>query len=369
MSLWTILTIATGRTELLRLAGLVEAAGRRPEMPALVTVLAGAPSEGELAAPLPLTPAHDLTALRSGERNGLAAIIAGIESLVSETVPDLVLIQGDHEPALAAALVAGMRSIPLARIDTGPREFRAPDVLRRKLIHQLADLQLAGAPNDVERLMIDGVPVDRIVEVGDPVLDIVGARARREAVSAGTAALAERLSGQKLILLSTRVPLPLGGGLPQGLPVLRDFLERTAEAVLVWPVEPDPYLRAAIRDAVTSHPRVILIEPLPYPDLLYLTRQAWVLLADSWSPEAEATGLGRPMLVLSGGPDGLAWPAGILAGIPPRPLGSALEALSRPGGGIPSRLPDRPSGGAGPRILSALGALLARSKALGRVAA
>jgi UDP-N-acetylglucosamine 2-epimerase (non-hydrolysing) len=213
------------------------------------------------------------------------------------------LVQGDTTTAIAGALAAFHARIPVAHVEaglrTGNRYSPFPEEMNRRLITQLADLHFAATPKNVEILLAEGVQKNCIVLTGNPVVDALQHILARSSASPSLSKLLDDIVANKhLIVLTTHRRENFGQVMSSHLKALRRFVERHQDVALVFPVHPNPSVRAVVDAEFTRAERIHCIEPLEYADFLHLLSRAWLVVSDSGGVQEEAPSLGKPLLIL-----------------------------------------------------------------------
>ena len=302
----TILTLFGTRPEVIKLAPVIRALEARPERWRTLNVSSSQHTDllYPLAERLAVRIDRDLAVMRPGQAPNevLVRVLAGLDPLLAELQPDLLLIQGDTTTALAGAIAAFHRGIPVGHVEAGLRTGDVmspfPEEMNRRLITRMARYHFAATQANVETLRAEGVPDDRIVLTGNPVVDSLHEiQASHEPSARLTEALAP-LEGLRLIALTTHRRESFGGVMEGHLRVLRRFIERHEGLALVFPVHPNPAVLAAAEAALSGAPRVLRLDPLEYPDFIHLLSRAWLIVSDSGGVQEEAPTLGKPLLVL-----------------------------------------------------------------------
>ncbi|GAA4944836.1 UDP-N-acetylglucosamine 2-epimerase (non-hydrolyzing) [Streptomonospora halophila] len=224
-----------------------------------------------------------------------AALMTGLEEEFTSRSPGLVVVYGDVNSTLAAGLVAAKLHIPVAHVEAGLRSFdwSMPEEVNRRVTDQLADLCFATSPEAVGHLAAEGVAVDRIHLVGNPMIDtLLGSLDRFD-----TAALRERLDLPESYVAAT-LHRPANVDDPDVVARLVARLHEVADQIdVVMPVHPRG--RAALTAAgLDGHPRMHLLEPLGYVDFVTLVRASTAVVTDSGGVQEETTILRVPCLTL-----------------------------------------------------------------------
>lgn len=293
----------------------------------------------------------------------LAAMITALDGVFARTGSSLVVVQGDTSTALAGALAARFRGIPVAHIEAGLRTGDPnrpfPEESNRTLISHIASLHFAPTAGNRETLLAEGIPDHRIVVSGNPVIDALVAIQAQNQPSERLADSLSRFNGKKLMLLTVHRRENFGRRLDAYIEVIRAFLQRHPDCALIVPVHPNPQARDSVLAGLNGMAQVALTDPLPYADFISLLGRAWLVLSDSGGIQEEVVTLGTPLLVLrteTERPEAVASGAARLAPSAAA-LAAELEIAITPGSWLESGSPhDNPfgDGHSGPRIARAM---------------
>lgn len=247
---------------------------------------------------------HDLQAMQPGQplNQLLARLVAALDPVFAAEEPDLVMVQGDTTSALAGALAAFHRRIPLAHIEAGLRSANPlspfPEEMNRRLISQLTSHHFAATDHNVRSLRAEGVPDAAITLTGNPVIDAVHWIMHEVPPSAPLLQLVDELRAFRLVVLTTHRRENFGAVMRDHLVTLRRFIDTHDDTALVFPVHANPAVREVAYAVLDGNPRIRLIAPLDYPDFLHLMSHAWLIASDSGGVQEEVPTLGKPLLVL-----------------------------------------------------------------------
>lgn len=302
----TILTLFGTRPEIIKLAPVIWELARQRNTWRSLTVSSS--QHTDLLRPfineLKISLDHDLAIMTPGQTPNavLARVVEALEPLLLEEKPDLVLVQGDTTTALAGALAAFHARIPVGHVEAGLRTRNRhspfPEEINRRLITQLADIHFAATPHNVKTLLADGVKKECIALTGNPVVDTLQNILARSPVSASLSDLIDSLTGNRMIVLTTHRRENFGDIMSSHLRTFRRFVECHRDIDLVFPVHPNPSVRAIVDAEFIGAERIHCIEPLEYADFLHLLSRAWLVASDSGGIQEEIPSLGKPLLVL-----------------------------------------------------------------------
>jgi UDP-N-acetylglucosamine 2-epimerase (non-hydrolysing) len=254
-----------------------------------------------------LTPDHDLAVMQPGQTlDALTAnLLAGLGRVMDAEKPDWVVVQGDTATAMTGALAAYYRKIPVAHVEAGLRSGNIhhpwPEEVNRKIIGTIARLHLAPTETSAQALRRENVDPATIHVTGNTVIDalhwITGRIAREPGLAAGLAALEARFAGKRIIGVTSHRRENFGGGLEAIADAIREIARRD-DVALIFPVHPNPNVRAVMDGALAGLANVALIEPLDYPHFARLLDICYLMLSDSGGVQEEAPALGKPVLVM-----------------------------------------------------------------------
>ena len=254
-----------------------------------------------------IVPDHDLDLMRPDQTlDGLtAALLTGLGKVMDAVQPDWVVVQGDTATAMAGALAAYYRKLPVAHVEAGLRSHNIyhpwPEEVNRKIIGGIAKLHFA--PTDVSKaaLLAENVAESSVHVTGNTVIDAlqwVTARIATEpALAQGLAEIEARFAGKRIIGVTSHRRENFGGGLENIAESIRQIAARD-DVALVFPVHPNPNVRKVMDAALSGLPNVAMIEPLDYPHFARLLAIAEIMLTDSGGVQEEAPALGKPVLVM-----------------------------------------------------------------------
>jgi UDP-N-acetylglucosamine 2-epimerase (non-hydrolysing) len=293
------------RPEVIKLAPVVAALERRSSL-SVVNVSSSQHREllRPFAAGFGVRLDHDLDLMRPSQTptDVCARVLSAFDRVIEAERPDLVLVQGDTTTALAGALAAFHRQVPVGHVEAGLRTGSPaspfPEEMNRRLITRLAARHFAATARNVASLREEGVPEKDIVLTGNPVVDALQGILADGRPSPALRELLGRLRGQRLIALTTHRRESFGAVMTAHLAALRRFVEKHPDLALVFPVHPNPGVRRAAARVLEGAERVWLLDPLDYADFIHLLSEAWLLVSDSGGVQEEAPTLGKPLLVL-----------------------------------------------------------------------
>ena len=249
-----------------------------------------------------ITPDRDLDIMRPEQSlfDIATRALAGLDPVLRELRPAMVLVQGDAASTMLGALAAFYHRIPVGHVEAGLRTHDKyqpyPEEMNRRLTSVLADLHFAPTPWARDNLLREGTPRERVVVTGNTVIDALREVAGRPGVDLPPGL--PPLDGRRMLLVTTHRRVNWGEPLRQVYLALLDLLERFPDVVVVFSVHPNPAVRRVADDILGGHPRAHLIAPPDYGPFVRLMARAYLILTDSGGLQEEAPALGTPVLVL-----------------------------------------------------------------------
>lgn len=263
-----------------------------------------------------------------------ARVQEGLQGVMAEVRPALVMVQGDTTTAMAAAMAAFYGKIPVAHVEAGLRTNDPynpfPEEMNRRLITRLAVLHFAATHANRRALLAEGVADAAIHVTGNPVIDAVEwILADRGAELLEVARDVSR-RGNRILLLTTHRRENFGAPQAAILRAVGSIVEMFPDVEVVFPVHPNPVVRAAVAEHLPVHPRIHRLGPLEYPAFINLLSASHLVLTDSGGLQEEAPALGKPTLVLrttTEREEMIAAGSGLLVGIEQDAIVAAAAAL------------------------------------------
>lgn len=260
---------------------------------------------------------HDLKIMRERQSLGhiTSAVLKGIDPLLGQTQPDLVMVHGDTTTTFAAGLAAYYRQIPVAHVEAGLRTNDIyspfPEEMNRRLADRLSALFYAPTPGSRDTLLGESVPPDKILVTGNTVIDALLATAE-SAPPPWEPLVATALGrpGPK-ILVTVHRRESWGAPMERVAQAIKRVCASLPQATFIFPIHLNPIVRKTFREALSDLSQVVFIEPLAYAPFVHLMNSVDVVMTDSGGVQEEAPTLGKPVLVMR---DTTERPEGIAAG-------------------------------------------------------
>ena len=251
-----------------------------------------------------LVPQHDLDIMRPGQTlyQSTSRMIAALESVLAMERPDVVLVQGDTTTTFCGALAAFYARIAVGHVEAGLRtnDIYAPfpEEMNRLLTGRLARFHFAATQGAARNLHGEGVDPHTVTVTGNTGIDAV--LHVKQALETG------RLSShngyhtdpsKKLIIVTAHRRESFQGEFDHICGAL-GRLARRDDVEIIFPVHPNPNVRAAVNCHLAGTPNIQLLDPMEYVSFVGLMLRSYLLLTDSGGIQEEAPSIGKPVLVL-----------------------------------------------------------------------
>lgn len=312
---WKVMTIFGTRPEAIKMAPLVlELQKHEEEIESIVTVTAQHRQMlDQVLETFGIQPDYDLNIMK--DRQTLVDVatrgLEGLDRVMKETEPDIVLVHGDTSTTFIGSLAAFYNKIAVGHVEAGLRTWDKhspyPEEMNRQLTGVIADLHFAPTEKSARNLRDEGKPTDRIHITGNTAIDALRTTVRDEYAHP----VLDQLGTDRLLLLTAHRRENLGEPMRNMFRAINRLLDKYADLQVIYPVHMNPAVREVADELLGNNPRVHLIEPLEVVDFHNFAARSHIILTDSGGIQEEAPSLGKPVIVLR---DTTERPEGIEAG-------------------------------------------------------
>ena len=284
-----------------------------------------------------LHPDHDLCVMKPGQdlTGVTAACLTGLDKVLRQERPAVVLAQGDTTTTFAAALAAYYHHIPVGHIEAGLRTGRKydpfPEEINRRLATHLTDFHFPPTEAARNNLLSEGIKPQDIVVTGNTVIDALLLTQARLAEQPSLAPdCLGPTNGRRIILVTAHRRESFGLPFRRICEAIRALAERRPDVLVVYPVHLNPNVQAPVREILDGVPNVKLLEPMDYVSFVALMQRAYILLTDSGGIQEEGPSLRKPVLVMretSERPEAIAAGTACLTGTDPERILETVSSL------------------------------------------
>lgn len=305
----TILTIFGTRPEAIKMAPVVKAIEEEPTLTGKVCVTAQQREMLDQVLNLfDITPNYDLDLMtkNQGLADLTARVVTGLQDVLTEVKPDLVLVHGDTTTTMAASLASFYQKIPVGHVEAGLRTHDIyspwPEEVNRQMTSRISALNFAPTKLSRQNLLDESTDENTVIVTGNTVIDALllvvdkinnNAQLQKE--------LDEQLpqldKNKKLILVTGHRRENFGEGFLNICGALAELADNP-ELEIIYPVHLNPNVKGPVHETLGSHSNIQLIAPLDYLPFVRLMDKAHIILTDSGGIQEEAPSLGKPVLVM-----------------------------------------------------------------------
>ncbi len=235
--------------------------------------------------------------------NIVSTIIDKLDPVVSNIMPDIIVVHGDTSSTLSGALSAYFNKVDLAHVEAGLRTGNIyspwPEEANRKLTSSIAKFHFAPTNESKNNLIKEGIK-NNIFVTGNTVIDSL--LAIKKTLSNKNQKLSRDLNNidfeKKIILVTGHRRENFGKGFKDICIALKKIALEFQDILIVYPVHLNPNVRKPVKDFLSDIKNIVLLEPLEYLDFVFLMINSYIILTDSGGIQEEAPSLGKPVLVM-----------------------------------------------------------------------
>ncbi|NEY18391.1 UDP-N-acetylglucosamine 2-epimerase (non-hydrolyzing) [Bacillus ginsengihumi] len=237
--------------------------------------------------------------------------LEGLDKVMKETKPDIVLVHGDTTTTFVASIAAFYNQITVGHVEAGLRTWNKyspyPEEINRQLTSVVADLHFAPTEKAAQNLLLENKNEEQIFITGNTAIDALRTTVRKEY----THQVLEKIKNDRLILLTAHRRENLGEPMRRMFRAIKRVVDEQPGTQVVYPVHLNPIVQEIANEILGNDERIHLIQPLDVIDFHNFASRAYLILTDSGGVQEEAPSLGVPVLVLR---DTTERPEGIEAG-------------------------------------------------------
>ena len=309
-----VMTVFGTRPEAIKMAPLVKELKSRPEIECVVCVTAQHREMlDQVLETFQIIPDYDLNIMKQGQTLGdvTTRALQGLEQVIKEVKPDLVLVHGDTTTTFAGALAAFYNQVSIGHVEAGLRTYDKyspyPEEMNRQMVTCLADMYFAPTNLSAQNLINEGRNKDNIYITGNTAIDAMSTTIEENYNND----VIEWAKDSRMILLTAHRRENLGEPMKNIFRAIKRIIDEYDDIKVVYPMHKNPLVREIATSILGNCNRVKLIEPLEVFDFHNFQNKSYIILTDSGGIQEEAPSLGKPVLVLR---DTTERPEGIEAG-------------------------------------------------------
>ena len=310
-----VMSIFGTRPEAIKMAPLVKELERRKEIKSIVCVTAQHREMlDQVLETFQIKPDYDLNIMKKGQT--LAGVttraLNGLEEVIKEVKPDIVLVHGDTTTTFAGALAAFYNQVDIGHVEAGLRTDNKyspfPEEMNRQMVDRLTDMYFAPTENSKANLLKENIPEEKIYITGNTAIDAMSTTVDKNYTHPELDWIKE---GERMILLTAHRRENLGNPMRNIFKAIKRITNEFSDVKVIYPIHMNPLVRSVAEEIFHDTDKVKLIEPLEVFDFHNFQNKSYIILTDSGGIQEEAPSLGKPVLVLR---DTTERPEGIAAG-------------------------------------------------------
>jgi UDP-N-acetylglucosamine 2-epimerase (non-hydrolysing) len=253
-----------------------------------------------------ITPDYDLDLMKKDQTlyTLTADILLRMKAVLEDFSPDFVFVHGDTTTSMATSLSCFYYGAKICHVEAGLRTHNKhapfPEEINRVITGRLADYHFAPTEQSKQNLLVENIPPANIVVTGNTVIDALFLGLNQITTRSYPAidALRDRLnSNLPIVLVTGHRRENFGDGFISICNALKRIAQSNA-AQIIYPVHLNPNVQTPVSNILGNVANVMLIEPLAYPEFIWLMNQSKLIITDSGGIQEEAPSLGKPVLVM-----------------------------------------------------------------------
>ncbi|MDD2519292.1 MAG: UDP-N-acetylglucosamine 2-epimerase (non-hydrolyzing), partial [Bacilli bacterium] len=260
-----------------------------------------------------ITPDYDLNIMKQGQTLGdvTTRALNGLEGIIRNVKPDIVLVHGDTTTTFAGALAAFYNQVAIGHVEAGLRTWNMyspyPEEANRQMVGIIANMHFSPTKASAENLINEGKNKNDIFITGNTVVDAMAYTVKDNY----NHEVLDWVGDNRMILLTAHRRENLGEPMRRIFSAIKRIVNEFDDIKVVYPIHMNPKVREVANEIFGDSDKVKLIEPLEVLDFHNFMNKSYIILTDSGGLQEEAPSLGKPVLVLR---DTTERPEGIEAG-------------------------------------------------------
>ena len=261
-----------------------------------------------------IKPDYDLNIMKQGQTlaDVTTRALIGLEKVIKEVKPDIVLVHGDTTTTFAGALAAFYNQVAIGHVEAGLRTDDKyspyPEEMNRQCVDRMTDLYFAPTEISKNNLLKENISEEKIYVTGNTAIDAMSTTVDEDYVHPD---LEWIKPDERMILLTAHRRENLGEPMRHISKSVKRIVDEFSDIKVIYPIHMNPKVREVASEVFDGCDRIRLIEPLEVFDFHNFLNKSFMILTDSGGIQEEAPSLGKPVLVLR---DTTERPEGIKAG-------------------------------------------------------
>lgn len=296
-----VMTVFGTRPEAIKMAPLVKELKKRKEVECIVCVTAQHREMlDQVLETFDIVPDYDLNIMKQGQTLTDITIRAlkGLEEVIKEVKPNIVLVHGDTTTTFAGALAAFYNQTDIGHVEAGLRTYDKyspyPEEMNRQMVSSLSDMNFAPTKLSANNLIKEGKKKENIFITGNTVIDAMSTTISDDYQNE----VFDWVGNDRMILLTAHRRENIGDSMKSIFKAVKRIVTEFSDVKVVYPIHKNPIVREIANEIFGDCDKVKLIEPLEVFDFHNFMNKSYIILTDSGGVQEEAPALGKPVLVL-----------------------------------------------------------------------
>lgn len=315
MSIIKVLSVFGTRPEAIKMAPLVKELESRKEIESIVCVTAQHREMlDQVLDTFKIKPDYDLNIMKKGQTLSdiTSRVLEGLDEVIKEVKPNIVLVHGDTTTSFAAALSAFYNQVDIGHVEAGLRTNDKyspyPEEMNRQWVDCMCDMYFAPTELSAKNLIKEGKDKSKIYITGNTAIDAMKTTVTKDYKNKE---LNWIKNNERMILLTSHRRENIGEPMHNIFRAVRRIVDEFKDIKVIYPIHLNPVVREIANEEFEGCDRIHLIEPLEVFDFHNFQNKSFFIMSDSGGVQEEAPSLGKPVLVLR---DTTERPEGIKAG-------------------------------------------------------
>ncbi len=309
-----VMSIFGTRPETIKMAPVVHELEKREEIESIVCVTAQHREMlDQVLKALKVKPDYDLNIMKQGQTLSdiTTRALKGLEDVIKEVKPDIILVHGDTTTTFAGALAAFYQQVAVGHVEAGLRTYNIyspyPEEFNRQAVSIISQFNFAPTELSKNNLLKEGKKEETIFVTGNTAIDALKTTVREDYTHPDL----EWASDSRLIMITAHRRENLGEPMKHMFRAIRRVMDEHPDVKAIYPIHMNPVVREIADSILGDDERIRIIEPLEVLDFHNFLNRSYMILTDSGGIQEEAPSLGKPVLVMR---DTTERPEGIAAG-------------------------------------------------------
>ena len=296
-----VMSIFGTRPEAIKMAPLVKELEKNKEIKSIVCVTAQHREMlDQVLETFDIKPDYDLNIMKQGQTLGdiTTRVLNGVEKIIKDEQPDIVLVHGDTTTTFASALAAFYNQVDIGHVEAGLRTYDKyspfPEEMNRQMVDCVTDMYFAPTNLSKENLLKENIDESKIYVTGNTAIDAMSTTVDTEYKHE----VLDWVGDSRMILLTAHRRENLGEPMKRIFKGIKRIVDETPDVKVIYPIHLNPKVREVANEVFGDSERIKLIEPLEVFDFHNFQNKSYIILTDSGGIQEEAPSLGKPVLVL-----------------------------------------------------------------------